>query len=229
MAAKSSVVFLLDVDNTLLDNDRVVRDLHAYTTEQFGEEGMREYWAEFDAMRAELGYVDYLGSLQRYRVKNPHDHRCLRISSFLLEYPFRERLYPGALDVIKRFQGWGPTVILTDGDVVLQPWKIHQAHLSIALNRNVLIYIHKELELANVEELYPADHFVMVDDKLKILTAMKKVWGNRLTTVFPKQGHYALDPQVLASNPQADLSVEHIGELVGIGLDEIVIAGRKLR
>ena len=227
MLDKSSVVFLLDVDNTLLDNDRVVRDLHEYTTEQFGEEGMREYWAVFDAMRAELGYVDYLGSLQRYRIKNPHDHRCLRISSFLLEYPFKDRLYPGALDVIKQFQGWGPTVILTDGDVVLQPWKIHQAHLSIALKRNVLIYIHKELELANVEELYPADHYVMVDDKLKILTAMKKIWGARLTTVFPKQGHYAMDPGVLASNPPADLAVEHIGELVGVGLEELVAAGKR--
>ena len=222
MPDRTPVVFLLDVDNTLLDNDRIVQDLRNYTTEQFGDSGMKEYWTIFDAMRAELGYVDYLGSLQRYRIANPHDHRCLRISSFLLEYPFADRMFPGAYDVIKRFQAWGPTVILTDGDVVLQPWKIHQAHLSKAVNRHVLIYIHKEQELANVEELYPAEHYVMVDDKLRILTAMKKAWGLKLTTVFPKQGHYAHDPAVLESCPPADLAVEHIGELLGVGLDALL-------
>jgi FMN phosphatase YigB (HAD superfamily) len=212
------IVFLLDVDNTLLDNDRVVVDLKRHLTDAFGSDRQQRYWSIFEQLRVELGYADYLGALQRYRAENPRDPQFLKISLFLTDYHFANRLFPGSLDVIEYFNTLGTTVILSDGDVVFQPRKVERSGLYEAVGGRVLIYIHKEQELEDVEKRFPADHYVLVDDKLRILTAIKKIWGSRVTTVFPRQGHYALDAKAIASYPPADITVERIGDLVGRNL-----------
>jgi len=212
MSLPGHAVFLLDVDNTLLDNDAVSSDLKSFLTAEVGEERQKRYWVLFEELRAELGYADYLGALQRYRVENPRDPRLLEVSSFLIDYPFAERLYPDALDVIRHLSCFGPTVILTDGDVVFQPHKIRRSGLFAAVNGRVLIYIHKERELDDVEAHYPAEHYVFVDDKVRLLAAVKEIWGSRVTTVFPRQGHYAMDPGV-ARYAVPDLTIERIGDL----------------
>jgi FMN phosphatase YigB (HAD superfamily) len=211
--ATRRIVFLLDVDNTLLDNDHIIADLRAALKREVGVEREARYWSIFEACRSELGYADYLGALQRFRLEDPHDPNLLTISSMLVNYPFRERLYEGALDVIRHFDRWGATVILTDGDVVFQPLKIERSGLAAAVGGRVLIYVHKEHELADVERRFPADHYVLVDDKVRILSAVKAAWGARVTTVFPRQGHYATDPGV-AAYPAPDYSVDHIGDLL---------------
>jgi FMN phosphatase YigB (HAD superfamily) len=213
-APGDDVVFLLDCDNTLLDNDRVARDLSAHLEAEFGAESRDRYWRIFEELRAELGYTDYLGALQRYRLGAMNDPRLLRMSSFLVDYPFAERLYPLALAVLARLRRRGPTVILSDGDVVFQPRKIQRSGLWDAVEGRVLVYIHKERMLDAVERRYPARHYVMVDDKLRILSAMKQILGDRLTTVFPRQGHYALDPRELSAYPPADLAIDAIGDLL---------------
>jgi hypothetical protein len=207
------VVFLIDVDNTLLDNDRVADDLKRHLTRQVGTERQERYWTIFEDLRKELGYADYLGALQRYRVEHQHEPHLQEVSSFLIDYPFANRLYPGSLDTIEHLAKFGPTVILSDGDVVFQPRKVERSGLFEAVQGRVLIYIHKEQELSEVERLYPADHYVLVDDKIRILTAVKKIWGAHVTTVFPRQGHYAHASDV-ASYPPADVTVERIGDLV---------------
>jgi hypothetical protein len=216
----SDVVFLLDVDNTLLDNDAVAADLRAHLTEAFGEERQERYWAFFEELRSELGYADYLGALQRFRLAYPHETGLIQMSTWLIDYPFAERLYPGSLDVIAHLRQMGLPVILTDGDVVFQPRKIARSGLNAAVEGNVLLYVHKEEELGEVERRYPADHYVLVDDKLRILTAVKEAWGERVTTVFPRQGHYALDPEVLSRYPPADVSVDRIGDLLSLSLSD---------
>lgn len=208
------IVYLFDVDNTLLDNDRVTADLKHHLEKEIGREGSQCYWNNFEQLREELGYADYLGALQRYRSENPHDPRLLTVFRFLIDYPFADRLFPNSLDVVMRMKQWGPTVILSDGDVVFQPLKVERSGLFDAVNGNVLIYVHKEQELEDVAERFPADHYVMVDDKLRILASIKKIWGRRVTTVFVRQGHYALDPKILAGNPAADVSIERIGDLL---------------
>ncbi len=220
------VVFLFDVDNTLLDNDRVLVDLMRHLEHEVGHERQQRYWAIFEELRSELGYADYLGALQRYRVEYPRDPHLLTVSSYLVNYSFANRLFPNSLDVLDRCQAWGPVVILSDGDVVFQPRKVERSGLFEAVEKNVLIYVHKELELDDVERRYPAEHYVLVDDKLRILTAVKKVWGPRVTTVFPRQGHYALDPQVLADYPPADVSIERIGNLLEYDFPTLRAAAR---
>ena len=219
------VVFLLDVDNTLLDNDRVAADLKRYLTREVGTERQECYWAIFEALRAELGYADYLGALQRYRIEYPRDPHLLAMSSFLVNYPFANRLYPESLDVLERLALWGPTVILSDGDVVFQPRKVERSGLFDAVAGRVLIYIHKERELEDVERRYPAERYVLVDDKIRILTAVKRVWGRRLTTVFPRQGHYAHAADV-ATCPPADVTIERIGDLLNYDLPALLGAAR---
>jgi FMN phosphatase YigB (HAD superfamily) len=209
----TTTVFLLDVDNTLLDNDAVIADLRGHLVEAFGPECDQRYWDIFEQLRGELGYADYLGALQRYRVEHPRETHVLQISLFLLHYPFASRVYPGAIDAVRALRTRGRTVILSDGDVVFQPRKIERSGLWEAVEGEVLIYIHKEQMLDEVERRYPADRYVMVDDKLRILNAMKKVWGERLTTVFVRQGHYAHDPEQVAMFPPADVTIERIGEL----------------
>lgn len=222
--ATHPVVFLLDVDNTLLDNDRVVADLMRHLELEVGHERQQRYWAIFEELRGELGYADYLGALQRYRVEHPRDPHLLTVSHFLVNYPFANRLFPNSLDVIEHLRAWGPTVILSDGDVVFQPRKVERSGLFEAVERNVLIYIHKEVELDDVERRYPADRYVLVDDKLRILAAIKKAWGKRVTTVFPRQGHYATDPKALAGHPPADVTIERIGELLDHDLPGLIAA-----
>jgi len=218
MTSENEVVFLFDVDNTLLDNDRVENDLRRHIEREFGAKSMDRYFAIFEKLRAELGYADYLGALQRYRIEEMCDPRLLLMSSFLVDYPFADRLYPGSLDALEHMSAWGTTVILSDGDVVFQPRKIQRSGLWDAVGGRVLIYIHKEQMLTEVERRYPARHYIMVDDKLRILTSMKKIWENRLTTVFPRQGHYALDPGNVATYPPADITIEYIGDLLNYNL-----------
>ncbi len=225
----ADVVFLFDVDNTLLDNDRVADDLRRHLTRAFGAESQERYWTIFERLRSELGYADYLGALQRYRAEVPRDSKLLEVSRYLIDYPFANRLYPGSLDVIERLGAWGPTVILSDGDVVFQPRKVWRSGLFEAVEGRVLIYIHKEQELDDVEKRHPARHYVLVDDKLRILDAVKQVWGDRLTTVFPRQGHYARDPELLAKHPAADVSIDRVGDLLRYDLPALLAAARKDR
>ena len=208
----NALVFLLDVDNTLLDNDQIERDLSEHLTQVFGLDACHRYWTILEQLRAELGYADFLGALQRYRVENLHEPRILEISSFLVDYPFADRLYPKAIDVVTYLNKTGPAVIFSDGDAVFQPRKVERSGLWNAVDGRVLIYIHKEQMLDNVEHCYPAEHYVFVDDKLRLLTAVKKLWGARVTTVFHRQGHYAHDVAV-QKYPPADMTVEHIADL----------------
>ena len=214
------VVFLVDVDNTLLDNDRIQEDLKRHLEREFGAASRDRYWTILEALFSELGYRDYLGALQRYRVEHPQDVHLMSMSSYLVDYPFANRLYPGALDVLERLRGWGPTVILSDGDVVFQPRKVERSGIWEAVDGHVLIYIHKEAELDDVERRYPAQHYVLVDDKPRILAAVKEAWGDRVTTVFPRQGQYARDAQ---SYRPADLTVERIGDLMTRDLPELLL------
>ena len=214
MASQNEVVFLFDVDNTLLNNDRIIDDLKRHLEQEFGAEIRDRYFAIFEALNAELGYADYLGALQRYRLEDQCDPRLLLMSSFLVDYPFAARVYPGALDALEHARTLGETVILSDGDVVFQPRKVERSGLWKAVEGLVLIYVHKEQMLADVERHYPARHYVMVDDKLRILTAMKRIWSGRLTGVFVRQGHYALDDRNTAAHPPADITVDSIGDLV---------------
>ncbi len=214
MAANSNVVFLFDVDNTLLDNDRITADLKRHLEKEVGHDRQQRYWEFFEQLRSELGYADYLGALQRYRIEYPREPGLLTVSHFMVNYPFATRLFPDSLDVIEHVKQWGKAVVLSDGDVVFQPRKIARSGIYEAVDGNVLIYIHKEKELDDVEQRFPADHYVLIDDKLRILTSVKKIWGQKVTTVFPKQGHYAHDAQATASLPPADISVERIGDLL---------------
>jgi FMN phosphatase YigB (HAD superfamily) len=207
-------VFLFDVDNTLLDNDRVTRDLRAFLKNEVGLDRCNHYWQIFEDLRAELGYADYLGALQRYRLENPYDSHLLAVSTYLVNYHFANRLFPNSLDVLEHCKRYGEVVILTDGDVVFQPRKIERSGLFEAVDGNILIYIHKEFELKDIERRYPAEKYVLVDDKLRILTAIKKLWRERVTTVFPRQGHYALDEKAIAEYPSADHTIERIGDLL---------------
>jgi FMN phosphatase YigB (HAD superfamily) len=226
VASQESVVVLVDVDNTLLDNDRVISDLKRHIEQQFGAQSRDHYFAIFEALHAELGYADYLGALQRYRLENQCDTRLLLMSSFLVDYPFADRLYPGALHALEHACTWGKTVILSDGDVVFQPRKVERSGLWNVVEGRVLIYVHKEQMLADVERDYPARHYIMIDDKLRILTAMKRIWSDRLTTVFPCQGHYALDSKAIATYPPADLTIESIGDLANYDLPALLGAAK---
>lgn len=216
MTAAHEMVFLPDVDNPLLDNDRIESDLSEHLAREFGDESQDRYWKIFEALRVELGYADYLGALQRYRVGAMNDPRLLMMSSFLVDYPFAKRLYPDALEVIAHLRRWRPMVILSDGDVVFQPRKVQRSGLWDAAEGRVLIYLHKEQMLDDVEQRYPARHYVMVNDMLRILAAMKKIWRDHLTTVFPRQGHYALDPMNIVAYSPADITIECIGELINV-------------
>jgi FMN phosphatase YigB (HAD superfamily) len=221
----AEVVFLVDVDNTLLDNDRIVSDLRHELDRAVGDRQKR-YWQIFDALWAEVGYADYLGALQRFRLENPRDVSLLDVSLFFASYPFADRLFPASLDVIAHLRQWGPVVILSDGDVVYQPRKVERSGLLAAVEGRVLIYVHKEQELTDVESRYPAQRYVFVDDKLRLLTAIKDHWKDRVTTVFPRQGQYAHDPRVLAQLPPADLAIDRIGDLLAYDKDALLAAGR---
>ena len=222
MTKTPDVVFLFDVDNTLIDNDRVQAHLSEHLEQTYGAATRDRYWEIFEQLRSELGYADYLGALERYRMEDLHRPELLRMSNWLVDYPFAERLYPHALDAVKHVQQWGTVVILSDGDAVFQPRKVERSGLWHLFDNRVLIYIHKEQELDDVGRLYPADHYVLIDDKLRILSAVKKFWGDDVTTVFPKQGHYALDSKVLAEYPPADIELANIGDLINYDLSSFL-------
>ena len=224
--AKPGTVFLFDVDNTLLDNDRVAEDLKRHLANKVGEASGRRYWEIFEQLRTELGYADYLGALQRYRFEQPRDPKLLAVSHFMINYPFANRLYPNSIDVIEKAKSWGRAAVLSDGDVVFQPRKVECSGLLEAVENNVLIYVHKEHELSDVARRYPSQHYVVVDDKLRLLTAIKKIWKKRVTTVFVRQGHYALDPKIIAACPPADVSLERIGGLLDCTISGLLAAAR---
>ena len=217
-------VFLFDVDNTLIDNDRVAEDLKRHLRAKVGEAREQRYWDIFEKLRSELGYADYLGALQRYRVEQPREPRLLEVSYFMINYPFANRLYPESLDAVEYAKKLGTAAILSDGDVVFQPRKVDRSGLYDIFEGHVLIYVHKEAELADVEAKYPADHYVMVDDKVRLLSAIKEHWGKRVTTVFPRQGHYALDEKLVSQYPKPDITLERIGELQKYSLEQVVAA-----
>ena len=217
-------VFLFDVDNTLLDNDRVTDDLRTYLRSEVGKERCDRYWEIFEALRTELGYADYLGSLQRYRIEHPYDSHLLAVSTYLVNYPFANRLFPNSLDVIDRCKELGTVVIMTDGDVVFHPRKIERSGLFEAVDGNILVYIHKEQELKDVERRFPASRYVLVDDKVRILSAVKDIWGSKVTTVFPVQGHYALDAAIVAKYPTPDITIDRIGNILDLSTDELTCA-----
>jgi hypothetical protein len=223
---RMNVVFLFDVDNTLLDNDRVAGDLRGHLDASVGEECGRLYWEIFERLRSELGYADYLGALQLYRNERPRDLGVLAVSHFLVSYPFANRLFPASLDALDHCAAMGTTAILSDGDVVFQPRKVSRAGLYDAVGGRVLIYIHKEHELDDVVARLPADHYVLVDDKVRILAAVKERWGGKVTTVWPRQGHYALDVADVAKYPVPDVTLERIGDLVEHHIDDLVAAAR---
>jgi FMN phosphatase YigB (HAD superfamily) len=218
------IVFFFDVDNTLIDNDHVTEDLKRHLAKKVGEASGQRYWEIFEDIRTELGYADYLGALQRYRIEHPRDPKLLAVSRFMINYPFANRLFPESLDAVDYARELGRVAILSDGDVVFQPRKIDRSGLYEAFEGNVLIYIHKELELDDAEAKYPATSYVMVDDKVRILAAIKKYWGKRVTTVFPRQGHYALDAAQVAQYPKPDITIERIGELRKFSLEQILAA-----
>jgi FMN phosphatase YigB (HAD superfamily) len=222
MPAAQSIVFLFDVDNTLLDNDRVTADLKRHLELQVGHERQQRYWDFFEQLRSELGYADYLGALQRYRIEYPRDPSLLTVSHFIINYPFATRLYPDSLDAVQHVKQWGEAVILSDGDVVFQPLKVERSGIYESVDGKVLIYIHKERELDDVAQRFPADHYVLIDDKLRILAAVKKIWGAKVTTVFPRQGHYAHDPKILGAFPPADITIARIGDLLQLRCDDLL-------
>lgn len=222
------IVFLVDVDNTLVDNDGIQQDLKDHLERTYGVAARERYWRILEDLFVELGYRDYIGALQRFRVEHPREVELLAMSSFLMDYPFADRLYPSALEVLKRLRGVAPTVILSDGDVVFQPRKVEHAGIADIVDGHVLIYIHKEESLDDVERRYPAEHYILVDDKLRILDAVKQVWRERVTTVLPRQGQYAHDAKVMSALPPPDVTIEHIGDLLDYDLTRLLASPRPL-
>jgi hypothetical protein len=220
MADPVDIAFLFDVDNTLLDNDEIQRDLRAHLENSYGEKARDRYWAIFRELWGELGYADYLGALERYRREDLHDPRILRLANWMVDYPFADRLYPQALDAVRHAKRLARAVVFSDGDAVFQPRKIERSGLWHEFAGHVLVYIHKEQELDDIEHWYPSRHYVLIDDKLRILDAVKKAWGEKVTTVFVKQGHYAFDAAALASYREADMVIERIGEVTRLGLSD---------
>jgi FMN phosphatase YigB (HAD superfamily) len=222
MKETTPIVFLVDVDDTLLENGRIQADLKGHISREFGVQCLDQFWAVQEELFNQLGYRDYLGAMQRFRIEHPSEPHLVTAANFLVDYPFASRLYPGALDVLERFREWGRTVILTDGDMVFQPRKVQRSGVFEAVEGHVLFYVNKEAALKDVEYRYPADHYVLVDDKLRILTAGKEAWGSRVTTVFPRQGEFAVNPVALASYPSADITVGCIADLLAYYLPELV-------
>jgi FMN phosphatase YigB (HAD superfamily) len=224
MTRPHPIVFLVDVDNTLVDNDGIQQDLKDHLEQTYGVAARDRYWRILEDLMVELGYRDYIGALQNFRVEHPREVELLAMSSYLMDYPFAERVYPNALEVLERLRSLAPTVILSDGDVVFQPRKVERAGLAKVADGDVLIYIHKEEALEDVERRFPAEHYVLVDDKLRILDAVKQVWGKRVTTVLPRQGQYAHDAKVLSALPPADITIERIGDLLDYDLARLSTA-----
>ena len=209
----AETVFLFDVDNTLIDNDQVTADLRDHLDREVGAQVAKSYWQYLEHLRSELGYVDYLGALQRFRDERPHELSIFTVSRFLIEYPFTQRLYAGALEAVAHANTRGTAVIFSDGDAVFQPHKVYRSGLTNAVNGRVLIYAHKQAELADVETRFPAEHYLFMDDKMHLLAKVKEIWKARVTTVFVKQGHYAQQPNLIEKYGKPDVTLASIAEL----------------
>ncbi len=214
MTDTHKAVFLFDVDDTLLDNDRMKSDLGNYVAATFGDAARDELWRIYEEQRDKHGNADFLGTLERFRLAHIEDMRILELANWVIDYPFAERLFPDALATVRYVSQWGLPVILTDGDGVYQPHKLERAGLIAAFDGRVLNYVHKETELDAVKRAFPAEHYVLIDDKLGVLNAVKRAWGDSVTTVFPRQGHYANDPEKLRDLPPADIEIARISELM---------------
>ncbi|WP_369926729.1 HAD family hydrolase [Xanthomonas sp. NCPPB 2632] len=210
-----SLVFLFDVDNTLLDNDRFGADLAARLEQAVGVDGRDRYNAIDKEIRSQVGYADYLGALQRLR-GNDGATPYMDLAFFLLDYPFDARRFTGALEAVDHVRTMGRPVIMSDGDTVFQPRKIRRAGLWDAFRGDVLIYVHKEDMLDDLQRRYPADHYVMVDDKPRILVAMKERMGDKVTTVFVRQGHYAAAAGADLEATPPDITIDAIGDLASM-------------
>ena len=221
VAVSAPVTFLVDVDNTLLDNDGIRADFEAHLLSAYGEAAREAYWTIQERRFAELGFRDYLGAVEEWWTDARRDPALLAFSEFILEYPYAERLYPDALDVVAWLRRAGPVVALTDGDAVFQARKVSRSGVAAAVDA-VLIYLHKEDELDDVERRHPARHYVLVDDKLRILAAVKEHWRERVTTVLPLQGQFANDADVVASYPAADVTIAAIAELLDVEPEALV-------
>ncbi|WP_158744178.1 HAD family hydrolase [Acidisphaera sp. L21] len=208
------LVFLVDVDNTLLDNDQFQDALKAHIAKVSGPAARDRYWEIQEHLFHSLGYRDYLGAFQTYRLERPEDVDAIWLSLFVVDFPYATLLYPGALELIAALRKLGRVVALTDGDAVFQPRKLQGAGLIEPLDRHIMICVHKEAEVAEIERRYPAERYVVIDDKIRLLTAFKKVWGNKVMTVFPRQGQFGLDTKVIAANPPADIDVDRIAQLL---------------
>jgi FMN phosphatase YigB (HAD superfamily) len=219
----SGIVFLLDVDNTLLDNDGFAVELSAHLDELFGADQRLRYWQIFEDLRAKSGVADYLGSLQAFRLGLDDDPKLLDVSQFLLEFPFSKLLFPRALDAIAHLRGMGRPVVLSDGDVVFQPRKIRHSGIWDAVEGAVLIYLHKEKVMDHVQKRHPAAHYVAVDDKPNLLAAMKLIMQDKLTTVFVRQGHYALAPGSNSVSPAPDRVIERIGDIATLNSSDFKV------
>jgi FMN phosphatase YigB (HAD superfamily) len=218
------VVILVDVDNTLIDNDAVRDDFRRHLLDRFGAVIRDRYWAIEEGLFGTLGYRDYLGAVQQLRLEYPGDMKLLSLSSYFLDFPFAERLYPRALDVLRRLGRLGRTVILSDGDAIFQPRKIECSGLAGAAGDRVLIYVHKEDSLDDIRRQYPADHYVLIDDKLRILSAVKAAWGANVTTIFPRQGQFADDPKAMKAYPRPDATIARIADLIDLDLAALIRA-----
>jgi FMN phosphatase YigB (HAD superfamily) len=221
MLTNSPLVFLLDVDNTLLDNDRFATDLTARLDQDFGPMERERYWSIYNKVRDAAGYADYLGTLQQFRVDHEYQQALLSMSSYLLEYPFDTHVFPGALDAIAHLSTLGTPVILSDGDIVFQPRKIQRSGLWQAVDGRVMVYVHKERMTEAIQRNFPAAHYVMVDDKPHLLAAMKRIFGARITTIFVRQGHYALESESLVIDPAPDRTIDRIAELCDLTAQDV--------
>lgn len=220
MSVAADIVFLFDVDDTLLDNDALNADLDAHIAHAFGDAGQKLYREIYEALRDRVGYADYLGAIQQFRVRCGDEVRAQDLGGYLLEYPFAERLYPHALEAIAHASRFGTAIVLSDGDAVLQPRKIDASGIADAVDGRVLVYVHKETMLDDVERRFPARQYVIVEDKLRVIDALKRHWRERLTTVFVRQGHYAHDPEVLAEYPAAQIALDGIGDLLTLDAEK---------
>jgi FMN phosphatase YigB (HAD superfamily) len=219
MSALHDIVFLFDVDNTLLDNDAISADLDAHVANAFGDAGRKLYREIYEALRDRVGYADYLGAIQQFRVRCGDEVRAQDLGAYLLEYPFADRLYPRALEAIAHVSRFGTAIVLSDGDAVLQPRKISASGIADAVDGRVLVYVHKETMLADVERRFPARRYVIVEDKLRVIQALKEHWRERLTTVFVRQGHYANGLEIAARYPAAQIALDGIGDLLTLDAD----------
>lgn len=224
MAGGHDIVFLLDVDNTLFDNDRFSHDLDARLLRDFGADGRKRYRQHYQALRDAVGYADYLGAVQRLRADFDDDPDLLQLAAFILDYPFAEGLYPGALDAVAHLHLHGMPAILSDGDIVLQPRKIQRSGLWQAVAGQVAITLHKQHETQDVQQRWPAGHYVMIEDKPLLLAQMKKLMGAQLTTVFIQQGHYAVEQGLSPGDPAADIVLARISDLRSLTARDFIAA-----